>query len=360
MPDLPKRQSLSSQAAEIMQKMIEAGEMTDQLPGERTLATRLQIGRDTLRAALDLMEKRGYISKKAHGKRREILHKKRAVSGKKKTKRVAFISPKTLKELPPLMLLEVDTLRELLNQQGCQLEVLSPAVFQLKNPARPLGKIVSESRFDAWILYQCPASVQNWFQKEKLPAIIRGYPHDQVSLPCLGEDWEAAAYHAGVTLVRKGHHRIGLLMPDSKLAGLIATETGLRRAVENPETGGKVHTIIDHQDPDSVINALSRAFQLETPPSAIVTTRSRHVLTLMTWLASHRLRVPHELSLIALSYEPWFEYIQPRISHYHSDPEALARTLARRVQSLLEDNTGGATRKLVTPEFNEGNSVQTV
>ena len=43
MPRLPQRQSLPTQTAEIILEMVKAGEFTNSLPGERTLANQLQI-----------------------------------------------------------------------------------------------------------------------------------------------------------------------------------------------------------------------------------------------------------------------------------------------------------------------------
>lgn len=73
MPRLPQRLALSAQAAEIIKEMIDNQELKGLLPGERTLSSNLQIGRDTLRAALDILEAERWIAPRAHGKRRRIL-----------------------------------------------------------------------------------------------------------------------------------------------------------------------------------------------------------------------------------------------------------------------------------------------
>ncbi len=59
---LPERTSLTTETVKVLCSMISAGELKQRLPGERDLATRLQIGRDTLRAALVELEKLGWIS----------------------------------------------------------------------------------------------------------------------------------------------------------------------------------------------------------------------------------------------------------------------------------------------------------
>ena len=53
--------------------MIETSELSGLLPGERTLAAKLQIGRDTLRVALEILESEEWIAPREHGKRRRIL-----------------------------------------------------------------------------------------------------------------------------------------------------------------------------------------------------------------------------------------------------------------------------------------------
>lgn len=335
--------------------MIREGELIGQLPGERVLAARLQIGRDTLRQALKLLEEGGHVSPRKQGKSRNIIASRQQTEGKS-LKKVAFVSPKHLGELPSWMLVEVDILRELLSQNGFQLELINPGVFHLKNPGHRLKKLVDRSNFDVWILYQCPAPLQLWFQKEGLPTIIRGYPHEGVELPFLDEDWDAAAYHAGLTLARRGHRHVGLLMPNTKLAGLAAAERGLRRAIEAEGINGSVHSIVDQMEAASTKRALGNVFQRKNPPTALVATRSRHVITSIGWLASHRLRVPQELSLIALCYEQWFEHLHPEISHYHADPNSLARSLVRRILAVAE-GLGETSKKLVIPEYNERNSV---
>jgi DNA-binding LacI/PurR family transcriptional regulator len=357
MPRLPKRQHLSLQAAGIIEEMITTGELRDLIPGERTLAEKLQIGRDTLRASLEILEQKKVISKRQHGKRRSIL-KQSSTPTRASTRRVAFLSPKNLLQLPPKLLAEFDTLRELLQKQSYELELVSPGVFHLQNPSEKLKTLVKDHEADLWILYQCDRKIQEWFCDNQIPTLVRGFSHDAVDLPCIDDDWRSAAFHAGLHLKRMGHSRIGLLMPDTKLAGLRATEAGLQEtAAENPESLS-IHKMTDSGDLKSVTRALEIAFGLDQPPTALVATRSRHVLTLFSWLAAHRLAIPHDLSLITLSSETWFDHLVPSLSHYRSDPIMMARSVTRKVLQLAEGETSGAKIKLLVPEFFDGGSVK--
>ena len=115
MSRIPNRQSLPAQAARIIREMISSGDLQGLLPGERTLASQLQIGRDTLRAALTSLEADGIISHNEQGKRRRILTT--AEKCRTATKRIAFPSPKSLAQLPPWMLVQFDSLRDILHQR---------------------------------------------------------------------------------------------------------------------------------------------------------------------------------------------------------------------------------------------------
>ena len=360
MDKIPLRNSLPNQTAELIVQMIKSGELSDFLPGERELASRFQIGRDTLRTALELLENDEFITPSQHGKRRQIIHKSGTnLSTLAITKKICFLSPKTLSELPPWMLVEVDILRGLLNKRGYEFDIVHSGALQLKNPESRLNKEIEDHSCDLWILYQCPAPVQQWFKINNIPTIVRGYCQAEVELPSIDTDWKATAHHAGSELLRARHEHVGLLIPNTNLAGLIAAESGLRQSVEI-NGGGNVHKIVDKTDHASAHRALEIAFKLKNPPTAIVATRMRHVLTTITWLAKHRIRIPHDLSLISLTYESWFDHITPRISHYHSDPSTIAKTVMRMIMKQIENKGISNESKLIIPDFVKGSSVKKV
>ena len=358
MSRIPHRQPLPIQAAEIILEMISSGKIKDRLLGERTLASQLQIGRDTLRAALDILETDKVISPREHGKRRQILT---SVSPKESTtKRISFLSPKPLAQLPPWMLVEFDTMRELLNQRGYELRLVSPGLFHLKNPTRKLNSLIQDTESDAWILYQCPRPVQQWFNQQGIPALIRGYPQPDIQIPSIDEDWEAAAFHAGTLLKRNGHRRIGLLMPDTNLAGLKASERGLLKAFPPSENPDAVIPVIEKGTAEQVARAMSRTLRLTHRPTAIVATRSRHPLSLISWMAQENLSIPRDLSLVTLASEPWYEHLVPGLSHYFSDPGNFARTVVRHILPIASRKASASTSKLLIPEYIPGETVASI
>jgi DNA-binding LacI/PurR family transcriptional regulator len=77
-------------------------------------------------------------------------------------------------------------------------------------------------------------------------------------------------------------------------------------------------------------------------------------------LAERRLRLPDDLSLVALCYETWYEHLRPTITHYHSEPDTIARSLIRKILGVASNELKGSPQKLLIPECFEGQSVRRV
>ncbi|MGB0775032.1 MAG: substrate-binding domain-containing protein, partial [Akkermansiaceae bacterium] len=325
------------------------------LPGERSLATSLQIGRDTVRIALAELEKQGWISARAHGKRRKILKQKSAKAPKKRQHRIGFLSPRRLEELVPTMLIEVDRLREMLARQNITLDIHTPSIFTNKRPGHRLRELIDSTNCDAWILYQSSEEIQLWFEKENIPCIVRGYPYPGIQLPSLDIDWQAAGLHAGALLLRKGHRSIGLMMPDTQLQGLFAAQKGLENALAQESDETHLHCMTDHGTTEGVASALHTVLATENPPTAIIATRTRQVLTLISWLATHGFRVPNNISLVSLTHDNIYEALLPKIDYYTLDSNTMARNMTRRLESLVKGV--GKDQKVLIPEYFPGASI---
>ena len=68
-PQIPQRISLIDQAAAVLRSRIGQGEWSPHLPGEMELARLLQVGRNTVRAALAVLEKEGRLRSAARRRR---------------------------------------------------------------------------------------------------------------------------------------------------------------------------------------------------------------------------------------------------------------------------------------------------
>jgi DNA-binding GntR family transcriptional regulator len=66
---VPFRHSLIDETASVLRRRIAAGEWSRLIPGKIELAGLLQVGRNTLRSALGILESEGLLSKVPGGRR---------------------------------------------------------------------------------------------------------------------------------------------------------------------------------------------------------------------------------------------------------------------------------------------------
>src|SRR5580658_10112350 len=233
MPLLPKRISLVTETAETLKKWIVNGDLSEMLPGEVRLKALLGVGRNTLRLALKVLEDEEWLSTTGQGKQRRV-QRDRLPSPQPPADRrlpVTFLSP--FQTVDRIVLLEMEDLQMHLAQQGRELRFIAPNIFHLQKPERHLKRLVQENPSAAWVLHFVTEAMQRWFEEEGVPAFLYGTPYPGVNLPFVVNDWESAAFHAGLQLARHGHRRIGLLGLAKPVPGVIATERGLRRALAN-------------------------------------------------------------------------------------------------------------------------------
>lgn len=351
---MPQRSSLVAECIRVIEARIAAGEWPDRLPGERALAGVLQVGRDTVRTALEQLEAAGRIGRAAAGRRRSVL-KGGGRSGPKRPPvlRVGMLSPLRLERLRQPVLFEVDVLREALQRRGGSLNVFAPEWYGRANPEARLAELTRAEPCVAWILYRSSSAVQRWFEHSGVRCLIRGYPHEGVGLPHFDVDWGAAARHAAGLLWRHGHRRVGVLIPPDRLPGVTAVYQAVASLGEEPFEAVE---IAEDGSCHGLAAALERALRRPSPPTALLATRPRQIATALTWLGSRGVVVPRDVSLVSLAHEPFLDHLVPRITHYHAAPERLARRVARLLETIVAGQHPGGSPWMM-PELVAGESV---
>ena len=343
MEHLPKRTSLVLETAATLKEWIATGVLRDVLPGELQLKRRLRVGRDTLRLALKSLTDEGWVSPSSKGRQRWVntQHPSLAADPNATKLPARFLSPKPIETV--VTFLEMEDTRLRLAEQGRQVRFLAPAVFHLKQPEYHLERLVRANPSCAWILFMATDPMQRWFEREGLPAFIYGSPFPGVGLPYVVSNWEEAAYHAGVQLVRRGHRVIGIMEYHVQFPGVLREEQGLERALEVLKGEGKLLRFKDDRTPDSIAKALESAFSIRDRPTALVFTYTAQLLTCYSWMVSKGLRVPGDVSMISLANDSWFDDLHPRLCYYRPDTRLMSRSIADRVLELVE--TGRVTKE---------------
>jgi DNA-binding LacI/PurR family transcriptional regulator len=336
MEHLPKRSSLVIETAATLKEWIAAGVLRDVLPGELPLKRRLHVGRDTLRLALKSLTQEGWVSPSSKGRQRWVNSRHPSLAADTNATKLpaTFISPKPIETM--CTFLEMEETRIRLAEQGRQVRYLSPAVFHLKQPEYHLERLVRANPSCAWILYMATEPMQRWFERQGLPAFIYGSPFPGVGLPYVVSNWEEAAFHAGIQLVRHGHRIIGIMEYHVQFPGVLREERGLERALEVHKGEGRLLRFKDDRTPDSIAKSLELAFSMRERPTALVCTYTSQLLTCYSWMVSKGLRVPADVSIVSMANDSWFADLHPRLCYYRPDTQLMSRSIADRVMELVE------------------------
>lgn len=334
--DLPRRTNLGRETAITLKRWIATGLLKETLPGERELKARLGVGRNTLRQALEFLALEGWVSAARHGQVRRL--EKRGPSAAEEGAGANRLPVTVLASHSPLgseVLVELEELRNRLEEQGRRLEFLAPATFRFRHPEGSLERLVRAHPSAAWVLHVASEPMQRWFDRQRIRAFLFGSPYPGVRLPFLISDWEAAAFHAGVQLLRRGHRVIGVLEYQERFPGILAAERGLQRAIASSPHAGRLVVFKDEFTPVSVARSLELAFSLRERPTALVCTRSSQLLTCLSWLGSRGISYPETVSVVSLTSDTWFKDLYPAVSYYRTNPALIARDLADRVMELV-------------------------
>jgi DNA-binding LacI/PurR family transcriptional regulator len=336
MPLLPKRTSLVTETAETLKKWIMDGDVSETLPGELRLKALLGVSRNTLRLALKVLADDNWLSSAAQGRQRQVQKHRLPLLRSKSNLHlpVTFLSPFTT--VDRIVLLEMEDLQMHLAEQGRELRFIAPNIFNLKKPERHLKRLVKENPSAAWMLHFVPESIQRWFEQQGVPAFLYGSPYPGVNLSYVVNDWESAAFHAGLQLGRHGHRTIAMLAYVKPVPGVSATERGLRRALATLKPDAQLLVLTESSSPQSVARTLEAAFRAEKKPTALVFCSSSHLLTCFSWLISRGIAVPADVSLVCVPSDSWFQELYPPVCHYVNNPHLFAHHIRKRVMELVE------------------------
>lgn len=333
-PRLPHRVSLASQTVQSLRESMLAGHWQGHLPGERELCARLQVSRHTLRAALEELQRDGWVEV-ADRCRRRIKVKRTAGSAAPHSKMIAALSPRPLLAMSPSSVVMVDELRDHLTRAGFSLQLhVSPACFSA-HPARALDALAARSPAAAWLLFGSLEPMQAWFIRRQLPCLVVGSCAPGIALPSIDADYRATCRHAGGMLRRNGHRRIALIRPEAAYGGETDSEEGLREALRDDEASSM--QVLRHNGTAAhLIVLLDKALRSPQPPTACIVARAVHVLTVMMHLMQLGKRIPQDVAVVSRDDETFLQHATPVVTRYTADPARFARRVSTAARQLAE------------------------
>lgn len=351
---VPRPDTLVSRTVETLRQSIQQGDIGPQLPGEPRLAKALGVARRTLRSALAILTREGWITESSRGCPRKVIPQAPA-QPQTSAQTVAVLLPTPLDALSSGT---QDFLRDLATRLSPDQVTLAPHyhnVYQLKKPQSRLQKIVEEHKADLWLLYEASIPIARFFKKNNIPTILCGGPVSDPELPYMAFNGIATLRHAIGVLSRAGHTRIS--------APIHYNRPGQIEAFQQEMESRSLPFSIEYNTPvwehssDQLFELLLPLLSSPDRPTAIIINGMDAVITLYSVLLKLGLSVPQDISLIISGSDPLFTHFKPQLSYYSTSHQQLANALAHMIRKHLRNPGTPPAKELLLMDYIPGKSV---
>ena len=357
---LPARQSLSEQAAASIRQAVDEGTWKEFLPSERRLCELLQVSRPTVRSALQMLARDGWLEIR-HGRRNRLLNPSQRRS-KPAGRLVVLVTHEPLAHMTMTAFRGIAEMRAHLAENGFASEVLVCPMAGPQAQQKKLEAFVRQNAVLCCVLLSVSKDLQQWFAAHAIPALVLGSCHPAVHLPSLDVDYRALCRHAAGVLRARGHRRFAFVVPNSGVAGDLASEEGFREGCAR--TAGRAETealVLRHNGTAAnLAMKLDALFVSTDRPTALLVAKPQHVFAVVLYLLERGIRVPDAVSLIARDYDHVFATVSPSIAHYSFREDTFAHRLTRLMLRLASQGNLPAERSLIFPRYFPGGTVKPI
>jgi len=354
--DIPVRASVAVSVAAALRKAISTGSWKEFLPTERRLSEMLQVSRPTLRIALHLLAKEGLLEI-IPGKGTKLIRQFRPLSPKR-SQLVAVLAHRPVLELG-LTYQGVNEMSSHLARQGFDTELL---VCHTHGPAllKFVENYLLKNDVLCCVLLSVGEPLQRWFATHSIPALVLGSCHPNVELPSLDFDNCLVCRHAAAVFLQHGHRRLAFLVPDSGLAGDLASERGFREGVESHNGLGKAdgRVVRHHGTAASIKSKLDSLLCGSSPATALLMANTEETFIVMMHLLTQGIPVPKQVSLISRDHNRIFEVMAPPVAHYKPEPNAFEHRLSRLMLQMVTQGHLKNESNLIVPTYFPGGTVR--
>jgi len=350
-----KQKSLAAETYQVLRESIEQGVWGKNLPGERVLCSQYLISRPTLRKALNRLETEGFIGN-AHGRHRVILFKQNSRRKQRKERAViGLLSPLSAKDMIGTTSRKVAAISNLIFQKQMDFKLVVKPKCYNKSPHRSLKALVEEHPCDCWILQQTNQEMQQWFESNRIHAIVSGTRFEGTNLPFVDLDNKAICRHAVGLLLGRGRHHLCFVRHDRKLPGDQLSESGFLDATRNSEA---THSILTHNNDMKMLRIkLEERIAANPKLDAFLANDPTAAFCILTHLLRMGFKIPEDFAIVSRIEARYFHFTSPTMAYYTRPHEAMAKRLADLAIKLSQHETLVRRDHFLIPDFIPGESL---
>ena len=325
----------------------------------RPLVRELGVSKDTVEAALHLLEAEGSLQSGGPGRRKQIVIP-RDLKGETKVLRVGVVLSDPLRQInlnSQQMMLEV--IRRIENA-GHTCFTAERSMSELGFKIQRIARMIESAKADAWVAYSPPREVLEWFVTRAVPVVAVGGGFFGLPVASSASQIDEAICDSVKTLSALGHRRIVAISPDSwRLPVPSQTGTAFLTALEEyGHSPTSYHLPAWDQTPEGLEKLLESLF-LITPPTALIFVNPAPYVAALEFFGRKGIRVPRDVSVICMTTGPMFSLLPRCPAHFKWPIDEHVRRVNRWVKCLAKGRTDLA-QETYSATFEPGETIAAV
>jgi hypothetical protein len=339
------------QLADHLKEEIRAGRWTERMPGESWLLTHLHVGRETVRAAMVLLEREGVIVSEGQGKRRRIVMSRDASAAKVIRLRILPYETQAREDADNTSLLA------LLLGAGIDAGFADKSLKDLGMDVDRVARYVRKNPADAWVVSAASREVLEWFAGQATPAMAMYGRHKGLPIAAAYPIMIPGTLAAVRRLIELGHKRMVMITREERRKPKVSR---LEQAfIDELEAAGirtGDYNLPDWKEtPEGLRQLLGELFR-HSPPTALIFQEAALFVAARIYLADRGIATPGEVSMMVMENHAMFAWSGPTPSHLRWDYRPVVRRVVRWAKNVAQGKED--LRKIGTAaKFIEGGTI---
>lgn len=331
-----ERKSLVDQVEAALLSEIEQGRWRELLPGLRELSRTLEVSVPTLSAAIERLVRRGVLTGRGGRRRFRIAsaagRPKRAVRDHSQRQVLIVTAPGAASIQNRASTNVLQAFGIAMTRRGWGLRFAEVDFYNAQRPHRSWGDLLRGERTDRIIVLYGRESIGRWAMQTGVPTCFIGGATGDLPIPSVGISTHRLLEDALERLVAAGHRTFFLPLCRRQADFVARQRESYARVLARHGLSGRPEVEVpapDTHTPETLFRVMDRAWSQPRPPTGLVFMDWRDCVSGLSFLLARGLRIPDDVSVVALSHEHQVDWFRPELAHYVYPEDGLLKALLR-------------------------------
>ena len=307
------------------------GTWTGTIPGESWMVTQLQVGRDTVRAAMAQLEEEGVLAPQGQGKRRQIVTSRDAFTTRDFRVRIL------LYEKQDRGYIDNSGLLAQLLEAGFDADFAAKSLKDLGMQVERVARYVHQNPADAWVVSAASREIIEWFSDQTTPAMAMYGTAAGLPIAAAYPSMTPGQTEAVRRLIDLGHRRIVMLAREERRKPKPSRPE--QAFIDQLEAAGIRTGDYNLPDWEESREGLKRRIDTlfrHSPPTAMIFQEAPIFIAARLHLADMGIAAPRDVSLVVADSDPSFAWCDPIPSNIHWDYRPVVRRVVNWAKNVAQ------------------------